>query len=107
MIYQYDYYVKRWKNGGYYAVCFSSMTKATKEHIVENVNKELGLEDKPGTIYSITEIEIPSGKGNTYNHVTGVVDQEECEKRNHHPITLNISGTDESFTVCDMCGKEL
>lgn len=70
MIYQFDYYVKRWKTGGYYAVCFSSVTKVDPEHVIANVNKQLGLKDEPGTVYDVAVVEIPSGMEERYQVTT-------------------------------------
>lgn len=67
---QYDYYVKRWRNGGYYAVCFSSVTKLETQHIIDNVNKELELKDETGTNYTIREVGIPSGIEYEYDYTT-------------------------------------
>lgn len=76
MIYQFDYYVKRWKTGGYYAVCFSSVTKVDPKLVIANVNKQLDLKDEPGTVYDVMVIEIPTGKEEYYQVTT--------EKENDH-----------------------
>lgn len=70
MIYQFDYYVKRRKTGGHYAVCFSSVTKAEPKQIIDFVNNYLELKDEPGITYEIEEVEIPSGKVNYFKFVS-------------------------------------